>query len=122
MSYRRPVEAVEDYTNAFLATLWVFLFMSFWVIAAALGYICLVKMDSLTVNDGGERISNTTQVVTIESANEATELSIDGNGTNLFAALNIPEGRVDPKEFTGGISRRRSYQIARTVEALVAGQ
>lgn len=39
MSYRRPVEAVEDYTNAFLATLWVFLFMSFWVIAAALGYI-----------------------------------------------------------------------------------
>ncbi len=39
MSYRRPVEAVEDYTNAFLATLWLFLFMSFWVIAAALGYI-----------------------------------------------------------------------------------
>ena len=39
MSHRRPVEAVEDYTNAFLATLWVFLFMSFWVIAAALGYI-----------------------------------------------------------------------------------
>lgn len=39
MSYRRPVEAVEDYTNAFLATLWVVLFMSFWVIAAALGYI-----------------------------------------------------------------------------------
>ena len=41
MSYRRPVEAVEDYTNAFLATLWVFLFMSFWVIAAALGYVWL---------------------------------------------------------------------------------
>ena len=39
MSHRRPVAAVEDYTNAFLATLWLFLFMSFWVIAAALGYL-----------------------------------------------------------------------------------
>ena len=39
MSHRRPIEAVEDYTDAFLATLWVFLFMSFWVIAAAAGYI-----------------------------------------------------------------------------------
>ena len=39
MSYRRPVEAVEDYTNAFLATLWVLLFMSFWAIAVILGFI-----------------------------------------------------------------------------------
>ena len=39
MSHRRPVQAVEDYTNAFLAWLWVLLFMSFWVIAAALGYL-----------------------------------------------------------------------------------
>ena len=41
MSQHRPVQAVEDYTNAFLAWLWVLLFMSFWVIAAALGYIWL---------------------------------------------------------------------------------
>ena len=30
---------VENYTNAFLVTLGVFFFMSFWVIAAALGYV-----------------------------------------------------------------------------------
>ena len=29
---------VEDYTNAFLITLGVFLFMTFWVMAAAIGY------------------------------------------------------------------------------------
>ena len=39
MSHRRPIEAVEDYTNAFLGTLWVVLFMGFWVIAAAFGYV-----------------------------------------------------------------------------------
>ena len=33
----RPIQAVEDYTDAFLGTLWVFLFMGFWVIAAAFG-------------------------------------------------------------------------------------
>ena len=33
-----PVGRVEDYTNAFLTTLGFFLFMVFWVIAAALGY------------------------------------------------------------------------------------
>ena len=39
MSDHRPIQAVEDYTNAFLTTLAVFLFMSFWVIAAILGYL-----------------------------------------------------------------------------------
>ena len=39
MSHRRPIDTVEDYTDAFLTTLGVFLFMSFWVIAAALGYL-----------------------------------------------------------------------------------
>lgn len=38
MSHRKPIEAVEDYTDAFLTTLGVFLFMVFWMIAAALGY------------------------------------------------------------------------------------
>ena len=35
----RPIQAVEDYTDAFLGTLFVFLFMGFWVIAAAAGYL-----------------------------------------------------------------------------------
>ncbi|KQI71518.1 hypothetical protein AN191_12990 [Loktanella sp. 5RATIMAR09] len=39
MSQHRPIQAVEDYTDAFLGTLWVFLFMGFWVIAAAVGYL-----------------------------------------------------------------------------------
>jgi len=39
MSYQRPIGTVEDYTDAFLGTLWVFLFMAFWVIAAVAGYL-----------------------------------------------------------------------------------
>jgi len=39
MSHHRPIQAVENYTDAFLGTLFVFLFMGFWVIAAAVGYI-----------------------------------------------------------------------------------
>lgn len=38
----QPIDAVEDYTDAFLGTLWVFLFMGFWVIAAAFGYLWVV--------------------------------------------------------------------------------
>lgn len=34
-----PIRRVEDYTDAFLASLWVLLFMGFWVIAAAFGYL-----------------------------------------------------------------------------------
>ena len=36
---QRPIERVEDYTNAFLTTFGFLLFMTFWVIAAALGYL-----------------------------------------------------------------------------------
>ena len=39
MSDRPPIEAVQDYTDAFLTTFGVFLFMVFWMIAAALGYL-----------------------------------------------------------------------------------
>lgn len=39
MSDRPPIDAVQDYTDAFLTTLGVFLFMVFWMIAAALGYL-----------------------------------------------------------------------------------
>ncbi|MEO1639312.1 MAG: hypothetical protein AAFU41_08715 [Pseudomonadota bacterium] len=34
-----PIREVEDYTDAFLATLWVIFFMGFWVIAALFGYL-----------------------------------------------------------------------------------
>ncbi len=37
MSHRPPIQRVEDYTDAFLTTLGVFLFMAFWMIAATLG-------------------------------------------------------------------------------------
>lgn len=58
------------------------------------------------------------QQVLIE-ANEATSvLDIDSNGTNLFAALNIPEGRVDPEAVSRGISRRKSYEIADATNAV----
>lgn len=39
MPNRPPIQAVDDYTDAFLTTLGVFLFMVFWIIAAALGYL-----------------------------------------------------------------------------------
>lgn len=42
MSHRPPINAVEDYTDAFLTTLGVFLFMVLWMIAAALGYLWVV--------------------------------------------------------------------------------
>ena len=37
MAYQ-PRGAVENYTNAFLAVLWAFLFMVFWTIAAIMGF------------------------------------------------------------------------------------
>ena len=58
------------------------------------------------------------QQVLIE-ANEATSvLNLDSNGTGLFAALKIPEGRVDPEAVSRGISRRKSYEIADATEAV----
>lgn len=58
------------------------------------------------------------QQVLIE-ANEATSvLEIDSNGTDFFAALNMPEGRVDPEAVSRGISRRRSYEIADATNAV----
>jgi hypothetical protein len=53
-----------------------------------------------------------TQKVLIEAEESASVLELDSNGTGLFAALNIPEGRVDPEAVSRGISRRRSYAIA----------
>ncbi|MEY1556442.1 hypothetical protein AB3Y40_12490 [Yoonia sp. R2331] len=38
---------VEDYTNAFLGTLWVILFMGLWVIAAIFGFLWAVITSAL---------------------------------------------------------------------------
>ena len=61
-----------------------------------------------------------TQKVTIEANNPESVLDIDSNGTGFFAALNIPDGRVDPEAVGRGISRRRSYAIADAFESVVA--
>jgi hypothetical protein len=59
-----------------------------------------------------------TQVVSIVADDPESVLEIDSNGTGLFPALNIPEGRVDPEIAEGGISKRRSYRIADAIEDL----
>jgi len=58
------------------------------------------------------------QRVTIEADDTTSTLDLDGNGTGLFAALNIPEGRVDPEAVSRGVSRRRSYEIADAATAV----
>jgi hypothetical protein len=61
-----------------------------------------------------------TQQVLIEANESASVLELDSNGTGLFAALNIPEGRVDPEALSRGISRQRSYSIADATAAAFA--
>ena len=58
-----------------------------------------------------------TQQVLIEANDSATVLELNSNGTNLFPALLIPEGRVDPEAESNGVSRSRSYRIADAAEA-----
>ncbi len=58
------------------------------------------------------------QRVTIEADDATSVLDIDSNGTGLFAALNIQEGRVDPEAVSRGVSRRRSYEIADAAAAV----
>ena len=53
-----------------------------------------------------------TQRVLIEATNPASTLELDSNGTGLFSALNMPEGRLDPEAVANGLSRQRSYDIA----------
>lgn len=61
-----------------------------------------------------------TQQVVIEANDPESALDIASNGTNLFAALRMPEGRVDPEAVSRGISRTRSYRIADAAEAAFA--
>jgi hypothetical protein len=58
------------------------------------------------------------QQVLIEADDSASVLDIDSNNTGFFAALKIPEGRVDPEAVSRGISRRRSYEIADAATAV----
>ncbi|NNL55890.1 MAG: hypothetical protein HKP32_12125, partial [Woeseia sp.] len=56
---------------------------------------------------------STGKTVKLESSSE-TSFVIDSNGTNLFAALNMVDGRVDGE--ATGISRRRAYAVADQIE------
>ena len=59
MAYH-PEGRVEDYTDAFLATLGVFLFMVFWTIAAVVGFLWVMltayALDHLFLWIGRRRI------------------------------------------------------------------
>lgn len=57
-----------------------------------------------------------TQRVLIEANDAASQLVLDSNGTGFFAAIHMPEGRVDPEAKARGISRQRSYDIADATE------
>ena len=41
MSYRKPVQPVEDFTNPFLVSLFFVLFMGFWIIGALYGLVAV---------------------------------------------------------------------------------
>lgn len=75
-------------------------------------------IDSINASAAGAVASfdTATQRVVIEATESASILELDGNGTNLFSALLIPEGRVDPEVESNGISRSRSYRIADAAE------
>lgn len=60
------------------------------------------------------------QQVVIEAEDAAATIEIDGNDTGFFAALKMPEGRVDPEAVSNGISKRRSYEIADAAAAVFA--
>ncbi|MGI9238979.1 MAG: flagellin hook IN motif-containing protein [Woeseiaceae bacterium] len=86
-----------------------------------------IENDSLStvldkINNSGAGVvasfDSVAQQVLIEANESASVLNIDGNGTGLFAALNLPEGRVDPEAVSRGISRRRSYEIADAANAV----
>lgn len=59
-----------------------------------------------------------TKIVSIGPQAPDTSLTIAGNGTGVFSALNIPEGEVDSTAQTNGVSRRRSYEVADRLEEL----
>ncbi len=71
-------------------------------------------IDKINASSAGVVASfdETSQRVTIEALDGNSTLEIDDNATGFFAALDIPEGRVDQKVASGGISKQRSYRVA----------
>lgn len=59
--------------------------------------------------------------ITLTAAEGTSELELDSNGTGLFPALNLPEGRVDPEARVGGVSRRRIQRIVSAVADVADG-
>jgi hypothetical protein len=57
-----------------------------------------------------------TKRVQLDSATAGEDLVVDANGTGLFAALEIAEGRIDPRGRGRGYSAGRARQIANAVE------
>jgi len=75
-------------------------------------------LDSINTSAAGVTASfdRATQQVLIEANEPDSPVELDSNGTSLFPALFIPEGRVDPEARSNGISRSRSYRIADAAE------
>ncbi|MDJ0911746.1 MAG: flagellin hook IN motif-containing protein, partial [Woeseiaceae bacterium] len=75
-------------------------------------------IDRINSSDAEVRASfdSDSQRVVIEADDSARRMELDSNGTGLFAALNIAEGRVDSEVRRGGISRRRSYEVANALQ------
>ncbi len=59
--------------------------------------------------------------ITLTAAEGASELELGSNGTALFPALNLPEGRVDPEARADGVSRRRIQRIVAAVAEVADG-
>lgn len=56
--------------------------------------------------------------ISLVTNNQNAIVETDSNGTALFAALNIPEGRIDQATGDRGYSRRKSYQISDAIESV----
>jgi len=87
-----------------------------------------IDIQSDTLNDVLDRINQSgagitaefdtsSQKVSLTASPGIGSLQIDGNGTGFFAALNVPEGRVDPRGRGGGFAKQQSYRIADSLEA-----
>ena len=74
------------------------------------------------INNSGAGVlasfDSASQRVVIEATDSTSVLELDSNNTGFFAALQIPDGRVDPEAVSRGISRRRSYEIADATTAI----
>ena len=86
-----------------------------------------IDVQNDTLNDVLDRINQanigvtaefdtSSQRVSLLAVPEVGSLAIDGNGTGFFAALNMPEGRVDARGRGDGFAKQQSYRIADSLE------